>query len=408
MNKILLLALLALSPLLTSAAHAALCDPLFNVQVRRTSDLVLNYYDDEAYLKMFDLRRASGIMTSRFDSKLDTRIYHGSTGLPDLNTGELPVVDPRAKGLFVFLHGSGTMNATGKNFSALLNQIDEYGLAGLSFDLPFHADGPTKQRFSDPNFFMRWVKKIIDKYKVPGMPVYLIGHSFGADLIPEFMYRYPNAVDGGLSISLVGYTPELKNWYLTKTRKMSFDGVAHNTVGDEWGDGVTEKFIWSKQKFNARNLRVLVGDHEEYVPGPTGGRNGKPIGPNTYDYKSALLGIIPNATVTVEKGVGHYIFDHTDENGRNAILRDMLLVAGLDPSLLDSPQRANVNYIFSNTEAAIQKFASDPFFRSWVRAHYGSNRAFFQMIRKYDEKVSKGVLRAYENEKKEREAHLNL
>ena len=71
---------------------------------------------------------AMGVAISRFDQRFETRMYYSGTG--GINAqGEIPYVDPNSKAVFIFVHGSGTMASSGKNFYGAMNQLSALGFS---------------------------------------------------------------------------------------------------------------------------------------------------------------------------------------------------------------------------------------------------------------------------------------
>ena len=312
---------------------------------------------------------------SVYDSKLETRVFYTATGLADAN-GRMPRIDPDSKGIVVFIHGSGTAQSSGANFTANMNRLANIGFTGMSLDLPFHADGPTRDQFKSADFFMRWIHEVLRPARESGKPVYLVGHSFGPDVIAEYLYRYPQDVSGASMLSPAAFNPVLNNWYDTHTVKMKFGDVADSTLGSLWAGQIAQGFKWQFSKgvgdptlANPNlKLEVLTGNREEYVPAPVGGKRKLPIGTNTYSLPNAMQPFFARANITLEPGIGHYIFDHVDANGHNVVMRTIYSMMGLDVRLEAQMMKDHAAKLSARPYWVQlgQLTAGDPLFQSWL------------------------------------------
>lgn len=347
-----------------------------------------------------------GVMRGEFHAELDTMIYSTRTGKIDPRTGNSPLIDPESKAVFVFFHGSGTMQSSGANFIANMNTVAALGFSALSFDMPFHGSGPVRDRFRNADHFMSWTKRIVDLARASGKPVYLVGHSFGPDVIAEYLYRYPNDVQGALLMSPAGFNKTLEDWYNQYTAKMRFGGeVPANRVAGEWAYEVSRQFQWNKNNGKGDptlinpNLRVKVlsGNREEYVPAPVGGPNRTPIGNNTYDIAAALRPFFRNADIKVEDGIGHYIFDFKDAKGNNVVYReifDLVNVKMEDLKSITQQLGRDREASRSNAEKLGIRYAQDPVFKAWVDQTY-TQGALLRMIRQDNESMAKKMNEDY-------------
>lgn len=376
---------------------------------RRSEDAKGDFFNPLSYLNEKNRADTWGRIDSKFREDLETRIWFGATGTANAK-GEVPLVDPNAKAVFIFFHGSGTMQSSGKNFFGIMNNLANMGFASVSFDMPFHAEGPIRDQFRNSKFFMDWIDKIVSEAKRSGKPVYLVGHSFGPDVIAEYVTQKPFAVDGALLISPAGFNQTLREWYDTHTSKMKFGGdVPENSTAGAWAAEVSSQFIWNKNKAKdpslvnpALKLQLLTGNREEYVPAPTGGSNKTPIGPNTYDLVEAFKKHISRVDAVVEDGIGHYIFNHTDKNGSNVVMREILRLGGYDirkaKALLDE-QGAALNTAPPAEKMAF-KYAFDRNFQSWADAKVGKP-VMLNIAHKRKSDYEAGViLERYETERK--------
>lgn len=407
------LAVNVLAMLLPISGNAAgLCSELFTTEIyREHKDNKIDWNSDLSFIDTMQKRERLGQINSFFSKKLDTQIYHSNTGKPDAN-GNIPLVDPNAKAVFIFFHGSGTMKSSGGNFISNMNTLSNLGFSSISFDMPFHMQGPRDAKFNDSRVFMEWVRSIVLEAKKSGKPVYLAGHSFGPDVALEYVARYPKDVDGVIALSPAGFTKVLSKWYDKYTSKMNFGGnVDSNDPGGVWAATMSSQFLWAKGKLadptvvNPRlKVRILSGNREEYVPAPVGGENKTPIGENIYDITGPLKKVLRNAEVTIEPGIGHYLFEFTDKNGHNVVLRELLLGVGENP--------ANIKRIIEDVRSENQKlhipgqlakkYAQDPLFRTWADMTFGP-KTVLKMAEQGLDSMSQKILDRYNIAQKERE-----
>jgi pimeloyl-ACP methyl ester carboxylesterase len=346
-----------------------------------------------------------------FSREWDTQVFYTATGVPKADL-EIPLVDPDCKGVVFFVHGVGTVKSSGSNFIMNMSGLSNMGYCGVSIDLPFHANGSLKDKYMSGTEFIAYMKKIILEIKSYGKPVFLAGHSFGPDVIFELISRYPNLVDGALAMSPAGFTPILRKWYRQFTTRMIFGGnVLENRAGGEWSEAVSATFGWPEGKYGDPTLinpglilRILSGDREEYSPAPTGGPNRTPIGKNTYDHGRPLQRLFRNATVTIEPGVGHSIFDFKDSNGINIVQRELTALLGIDlrntNDLLVQTSRLREE---KRTPAEKLAFLSqtDMLFRSWFLEKY-NERLAQQILKNQDNTRAASILSDFNTAIKER------
>lgn len=364
-------------------ANNSQCKMLFQ-RPRGITDVAANWLSDHSYIETTQRKEVLGQVGTFFSRKWDTQIYYTKTAQPDIK-GEVPLVDPESKAVFIFFHGSGTQKSGGQNFMGNMNTLANMGYSAISFDMPFHSEGPRSDTFNKSNYFMEWARSIILEAKKSGKPVYLAGHSFGPDAILELVTRYPKMVDGVAALSPAGFTKELSHWYDNYTTKMKFGGeVESNDDGGYWAGGMSNQFLWHKSKLPDPTIvnpdlkiRIFSGNREEYVPAPIGGENKTPIGENTYDIRIPLKNIFKNAVVTIEPGIGHYIFDFQDSNGVNVVTRELLLVAGESPKNIDEliKSQRQKNSLLDKSSILGKKYAQDQLFKSWADRTYGKGKA---------------------------------
>jgi pimeloyl-ACP methyl ester carboxylesterase len=396
--------ILGISVPVSSFAGAGLCSDLF-VEARGLKEPEVDWKSERSYLEAMDAKQTMGQVETFFSEKWDTQIYHTNTGLPNAK-GQSPLVDPNSKGVFIFFHGSGTMKSSGRNFLGNMNTLANLGYSGISFDMPFHGQGPRSEAFNDSKYFMEWVRSIVLEARKSGKPIYLVGHSFGPDVALEFATRYPKIVDGVAGLSPAGYTKELSKWYDNVTSKMNFGGnVASNDAGGVWAGTMSNQFLWAKKKLadptvinpNMR-VRILSGNLEEYVPGPTSGEGDalKVAGPNTYDVRVPLSSFFRNAVITVEPGVGHYLFDHVDSDGLHVVTRELLLTAGEDPHQIKkiTEQVVQENQNLHASGQLAKRYVQDPIFKAWADLAYGKGTVM-RVTQQYNDKLSQKILADY-------------
>ncbi len=363
----------------------------------------VNWANDRSYIEGMQRAEQFGQVATYFSEQWDTQVYFTRTAIPN-SAGEVSLIDPDSKAVFIFVHGSGTKKSSGRNYIHNMNTLANLGFSALAFDMPFHADGPVDPKLNYSNHFMEWVRQIVLEAKKAGKPVYLAGHSFGPEVALEFVAQFPKLVDGVVALSPAGFTKELDDWYENYTTKMNFGGeVPENEKGGEWAAKMSEQFIWNKSKtadptlVNPRlRIRILSGDREEYVPAPVGGPNNTPIGPNTYDIRPPLKQMLRNAVVTIEPGIGHYLFDFVDSEGNNVVTRELLLVAGEDPAqaknLIDKRRKENERML--PWQILSKKYAQDAVFRSYCDLKFGPGRVL-KVARQKANENSDQILRAY-------------
>ena len=332
----------------------------------------LDYLDDTRYASS-----TLGVVDTKFVEEFDTQIYFTATAKP-LPDGTIPVVDPEAKALVVYLHGSGTMKASGVGFAGKMNSLAKMGYSSLSFDMPFHALGSRNPALANAANYAEYMNNIIQRYRQPGQRVILVGHSFGPDVIGEYITRFPHGVDSAVMISPGSFDSVTKKWYTEKTSAMDFGDTEMNDAGGRWAGMVTRENTWSTPGAPGRvdptiankdlDVYVISGDREEYVPGALNAA-GKPTeDPRTYDIRPVFNNYFSRVDITIEPGVGHYIFNHRDQNGHDVVLRSVLRANG------DSlAQERELRRVVTDRMAArpsydlmALRYSKEPFFRAYV------------------------------------------
>lgn len=329
----------------------------------------------------------SGKMTSYFDRELQTRIYYSVTGKPDHN-GITPIVDPNSKGLVIYFHGSGTENGSGANFNYKGNKLSTLGYSSVSMDYPFHRDGPINSKYGSAKFYSGYLLSLINKFRLANKPVILVGHSFGVNVIAEFITRYPFAADSVVLLSPAGFNDELAKWSKEKTSLMlkTFPHFTYNELGARWAGFINRQFTWNKLKkreFKDPTLvnpnlkvRIVSGEWEEFIPGPLD-ENGLPKKvPRTYDVLAAMKAFFSRATTIMEPNVGHLVHSHNDVNGHDLVLREILAANGESianyKDIVDSVSKERKK-ILTEIDQGIHKQQLEPFFREWLAGTYGAD-----------------------------------
>lgn len=336
-----------------------------------------NFQDDLDLLADNQYGRATlGIMDEFFDPEFDTKIFYTATAKPRPN-GSIPVVDPECKALVVYLHGSGTKKASGIGAAVKANSLAKMGYCLLSFDMPFHANGSRNPGLANPEAYAKYMDDLINKYRVPKQKVILMGHSFGPDVIAEYITRYPHGVDSAVLVSPGSFDKVTQRWYKEKTSQMDFGDTEMNRDGGAWAGMVTRGKLWDKPDKRVDptvandelDIYVISGDREEYIPGPLDPITKKPNDePRTYDVAAVYKGYFSRVDVTIEPGVGHYIFNHTDANGHDVVLRSVLKAGGDDIAKEKELRRDFTERMArrANYELFAVRYQKEPFFRNYV------------------------------------------
>lgn len=359
-------------------------------------DTIPNFFDDDAFLTAQKSASALGKVNSIYDPKFDTRVYYTATARPKPD-GSIPAVDPEAKALFIYLHGSGTQKGSGRSFSYKATALANMGYAVISPDHPFHKDGPLNPKLAITSNYMEYLNDFIQSYRVEGQKVYLIGHSFGPDLIAEYLRRYPFGVDGGVLISPASYNPKLQKYFedVTSAASLFWGDTKPNHTGAHWGGVVMTGKTWTDPVSEKSpdptvanpnlRVRILSGANDEYFPGKLD-ESGEPTKePRDYDIRPDFEKVMKNAVVTIEPGVGHYIFDHTDANGHDVVLREILAIAGQSLENEKQLKKEAKERKYSNTEQLLMRYQKEPFFQKWMDEHRGGKERLLKAFNKKNE-----------------------
>ncbi len=402
--------------ILTSSSWAApLCTDLF--QKSNTSF----FSNTKKYLEFYRKQSINGRVFDYYDQKLQTRIYLANNALPKID-GSRPLVDPSSSAIVIFLHGSGTLRSSGKNFIHHMNTLASLNISSIAMDLPFHADGPIGNSFENPKYVTAWLNTIVEAARIQGVPIYLLGHSFGPSLAMQYMYDYPHAINGALLVSPVAFNRDLQNWYSKETSRMLLgeSQPIEPTMGGLWGDRMLTQFsshlnpgVGDPTLINP-NLRIiaLTGDREEYAEAPLGGRRNLPIGKNTYSIPKALDKMFSRIKTVLAENIGHYIFKHTDEQGRNYVMRELFNLIELNPEnekqlTIDVQRYLNIERLAE--ERLWAKYHTDSIFKSWIDDH-GLFRAISQIFLKGKSTVAANILEEFKkaNEDRKKEIATNV
>ena len=378
----------------------------FKPDPRNLTERPFDYLNDFDYIREKRLSDKFGIVKSVFSKKYDTRIYYTATAAPGPN-GEPTVVDPNAKALYIYFHGSGTAKASGGNFSYKMNKMAAMGYSVIGMDMPFHGDGSRSNKMANADKFFASLRDMVNEYRVKGMPVYMVGHSFGPDIAAEFMQRYPFDINGADLISPGGFNEVLEEWYENKTSKMAaaWGDTINNDDGAAWAGKISSQFKW-RQPRSAKNpdptlvnpnlrIRIMSGEWEEYVPGELDDQGLPTKTPRDYDVCKYLLTLFANAKCRIEPGVGHYIFEHKDENGHDVILRELLALDDHTPN--DEKQLKDEVKARSQGEATelAVRYAREIFFKTFVDHSYGGAQAVRQIYVGNDVKQARKIINDY-------------
>lgn len=339
-----------------------------------------DWNNDQAFLMTMQKKEILSQVQSFQSDQFQTEIHFTATARPN-HKGEIPLVDKNAKAVFIFAHGSGTMKSGGRNFIGNMNTLANLGYSAISIDLPFHSKGPRTEDFKKIDHFMEWMRSIVLEVKKSGLPIVLSGHSFGPDVILEYVTRYPFDVQAVVALSPAGFTKEL-DWYQQNvTEKMNFGGeVPENIDGGLWAGAIGQQTLWNKQKLpdptlvNPKlNVRILTGMREEYFPAPLDPITGLPAGDNTVDVSIPLQKMLNKAVITREPGIGHYLFDHIDKDGNHAVTRELLAATGESPSQIKAIlHKVSADFELNTpTEKLAYKYTQDPIFKAWADGSYG-------------------------------------
>jgi len=350
--------------------------------------------DPVALLKGRDATVSEGLLVKKWDPELKTTFYHTASE-PD-QIGKSPLVDPNAKAVALFFHGSGTAKSSGRNFIHNMNWLAQQGIAGVAIDLPFHASNKGEARLNDRAEFMKWLRGVVGEVKKSGKPIYLVGHSFGPEIALQFASEYPKDLNGGglfLISGAWGKSPSHEWMYENVTTPgMAFIGgdqkVEDNPAGGDWAGKMAQQSDWHKRGISPDlRVKLVVGEKDEWWPAPGPGEKlprgvnrVKPVSPYPNQLGNAglmkQLGVtpehtfkdavewtqekIPQAEIDVVEGYGHFIFESRDQRGGPLLNRLLLDFAGIEYS-----KAAEQNKKTARLEMALLA-ENNKAFREWV------------------------------------------
>jgi pimeloyl-ACP methyl ester carboxylesterase len=363
--KFIVIYLILTSVVLSWAKDASDCQKIF--ERTGTSVLVDRLAKDPvALLKGRDATVSEGLLVRKWDPRLKTTFYHTASE-PD-HVGESPLVDPSAKAVALFFHGSGTAKSSGRNFIHNMNWLAQQGISGVAVDLPFHASNKGEARLSDRAEFIKWLREAVGEVKKSKKPIYLVGHSFGPEIALQFASEFPKDLNGGglfLISGAWGKSPSHEWMYENVTTPgMSFIGgdqkVEDNPAGGDWAGKMARQSDWHTRGLSPDlRVKLVVGEKDEWWPAPGPGEKlprgvnlVKPSAPYPNQLGNAgimkKLGVspehtfkdavkwtqekIPQAEIDVVEGYGHFIFDSRDQRGGPLLNRLLLDFAGIEYS----------------------------------------------------------------------------
>jgi len=118
---------------------------------------------------------------------------------------EKSLVRRDARAVILFGHGGGTRTTGHHVVINLMNHFAPLGVDVISFDQPWHAEGP-RVHFRDAREYYEWLRALIRRHISPsGIPIILAGHSMGGELADVYRRLYPGdtLVSGVVSLSTV-------------------------------------------------------------------------------------------------------------------------------------------------------------------------------------------------------------
>jgi pimeloyl-ACP methyl ester carboxylesterase len=364
-----------------------------------------------------------GIVDSRFSKEFDTRIYYTSTSKPKAD-GTIPMVDKDTKALVIYFHGSGTSKAGGSNFAGKMNALAKLGYSVLSLDLPFHADGSRNPLLTGTKEMADYVGALIKSVRIPDQKVILAGHSFGPEVMAEFITRHPFGADVLDILSPGGFDKVTNKWSNEHTYNMpNFHDVIPNNDGGYWAGLVTRDSTWNKPDAPGRvdptianpKLKIFVvsGDREEYIPGELDANGFPTTKPRDYDVAKVFRSFFHNVDVTIEPGVGHLLFAHEDAEGQDVVLRTILRSNG--ESLKDEKaikKAYSEKTVRSTVDQICNRYSKDLFFKKWFDEHTAvegkdSKKLLQKFVAENDNKTAINILKIYDEMLRVRMEELN-
>jgi hypothetical protein len=232
-------------------------------------------------------------------------------------------------------------------------------------------------------------------------------------------------VDSAVLISPANLDKVSRKWYDEKTSKMDFGETKENREGGTWAGRVTVGNTWNDPQALGRvdptianpklKVHVISGDREEYFPGELG-PDGKPTTkPRDYDVAAAYRPLFKNAQVTIEPGVGHYIFAHQDAQGQDVVLRSILRANGeslLDEKEIKKAVSQKLNTTRTTIDQMVSRYSREIFFRDWLdrearKEGMSGQELLVKMMREDDKKGVQKLSQAFQTVEKQRTDALN-
>ncbi len=341
-----------------------------------------------------------GPIYKRWSPDLETSVY--STMAEPRKDGSVPLVPKDSKAVIIFLHGSGTMKASGKNFAENMNAMRPSKVAAVGIDLPFHGDNQGSEKLKNMDNFMDWMHKFVTQVKTEvdetgrKIPIYMVGHSFGPGVIQEYIERYPKDLTNFLLMSPAGdFHPALKYTYEKVTtpgwKYLGGEPSVENAAGGEWAGQLDEQFTWPKKKpFDKIPGKMLIGALDEWWPGNK--ELAAKVGvAQPFEFEEPLDYFrkkYPKMDINVIPKFGHMIFEATAPNGRN-LIRETIY----DMVNLSEKERTPLGLSITPKERLALLYQNSPVFKEWIGDKY---RHSFT-----DDTRTNGVLRDWESTKHE-------
>lgn len=408
-----------------------------NDQLKSSEDLSfedlilhLNSSSPEKAAKLTQLSRLKFHKTTRdgrvirfWDYDLGTYIYYGST---TIQTDKKIVLNQSAKGLVIYCPGAGTQNEGGHVFNYKANSLTRLGFDTISFDYPWNS-------FSERNDnLIKFLRRVIQKYSQEGVPITLVGHSFGTNLILEYMHLLGEdmkMVEGVVGFSPIGTDEGLtREWVHKFSRRLLLRrgihiqenqdrsrrvGLEVNGVDGErswfngsvysenfqqtYGDSLKQiKYRTHDPGFKTMSLnfahslktpsvitenpkfRIVIGDNDEFLPRlkSPGSKVLDPDGTTVYwdgilNFKKAF----PYLSLVKLSGVGHGVFRST-EGGQDVVIREILAGAGYKlgevETELKKTQSDSLSRVTATDRFLEMYYHSEPGLPEWFKIQFGS------------------------------------
>jgi len=195
----------------------------------------------QAGMNEFALLREISVPTPHMlTSRRDMPVYHLAHAQTHPAT---PLVGADAKAVVLALGGTGT-GRSGVGMMRLAGSFRDLRTDLVSFDHPFHGPGIRDMRAVDYGFYFDRVNGILDELEGTGLPLFLLGHSFGSIVIQEMLLRYNRNLSGAMMVSPAGFqSSALLEHYLAFRHSPAWDeftadnDIQWDTVAEVWGEG---------------------------------------------------------------------------------------------------------------------------------------------------------------------------